>query len=100
LCSGKAGVLIAARGGRQADQSTLRALALELAVIQCLDPTELGAAFGRTTVVHAALSPGRLAGELNEAANRLAGMRIDHLADGSASCETSHRIVDLSTAHP
>ncbi|MEM9966618.1 MAG: RNA-binding protein [Pseudomonadota bacterium] len=43
--------------------------------IECLTADELGSAFGRQTVIHAALAPGGLARRVVEEAQRLKGLR-------------------------
>ncbi|MBI3452173.1 MAG: hypothetical protein HY057_04945, partial [Rhodospirillales bacterium] len=75
LDRGRAGVLIeaveAAAGGRR----KLNAVARDVRVVGLLTASELGAAFGRETTMHAALAQGRLADRFGEAADRLAGFR-------------------------
>jgi predicted RNA-binding protein YlxR (DUF448 family) len=75
LVSGKAALLLAAADGAAGGRDKLKALAPGLPLIELLSAAELGAAFGREHVVHAALRPGRLATALRLEAVRLAGLR-------------------------
>ena len=56
-------------------RSKLRTLAAGLPLVEQLTGAELGAAFGREHVVHAAVAPGRIAQALIADAARLAGFR-------------------------
>ncbi|HXZ02050.1 MAG TPA: RNA-binding protein [Stellaceae bacterium] len=75
LARGKAAVLLAAADGAADGRGKLRALAPELPVVEQLTGAELGVAFGREHVVHAALAPGPIARALMADAARLAGFR-------------------------
>lgn len=75
LAASKAAVLTAASDGAADGRGKLRALARGLPLVECLTGAELGAAFGRDYVVHAALMPGGLAETLLAEAARLAGFR-------------------------
>ncbi|HYM03313.1 MAG TPA: RNA-binding protein [Stellaceae bacterium] len=75
LAAGKVGVLLAAGDGAADGRGKLRALAPKLPLVDRLTSAELGAAFGREHVVHAAVAPGRLARALLADAERLAGFR-------------------------
>jgi predicted RNA-binding protein YlxR (DUF448 family) len=75
LAAGKAAVLVAAADGAADGRGKLKAAAPDLPLVECLTSVELGAAFGREHVVHAALKAGRLAEMLVEDAGRLAGFR-------------------------
>ena len=75
LAAGKAGVLVAAADGAADGRGKLKAAAPGLPLVECLTGAELGAAFGREHVVHAALAAGRLAEMLVADARRLAGFR-------------------------
>jgi uncharacterized protein len=77
LAKRRAAVLLAASDGSADGRAKLRALAPALPVVGQLTAAELGAAFGREHVVHAALAPGRLATALAADAARLAGFRGD-----------------------
>ena len=86
LAGGKVGVLLAASDGAAHGRAKLRALAPGLPLVEQLTAAELGAAFAREHVVHAALAPGRLAEALVADATRLAGFRkIDLESDGTGS---------------
>jgi predicted RNA-binding protein YlxR (DUF448 family) len=75
LRAGKAAVLLAAADGAADGRMKLRSLAPELPLVEQLSGAELGAAFGREQVVHAALAPGRVAQAFIADAARLAGFR-------------------------
>jgi predicted RNA-binding protein YlxR (DUF448 family) len=75
LSKGRASVLIAASDGATDGRAKLRGLAPALPLVEQLTAAELGAAFGREHVVHAALAPGRLATAIVADAARLAGFR-------------------------
>ena len=75
LAKGRAAALLAASDGAADGRAKLRALAPALPVVEQLTAAELGAAFGREHVVHAALAPGRLTTALLADAARLAGFR-------------------------
>ena len=76
LASGWAAVLVAAADGAADGRGKLRALAPDVPRVEALTGAELGTAFGREHVVHAALAPGRLAEALCADAARLAGFRV------------------------
>jgi uncharacterized protein len=75
LTAGKAAVLVAAADGAADGRGKLEALALGVPRAERLTSAELGAAFGRERVVHAALSHGRLAEVFLADTARLAGFR-------------------------
>jgi hypothetical protein len=75
LAAGKVGVLAAAADGAADGRAKLRALASGLPLVELFTAAELGAAFGREHIVHAALAPGRLAQAFVADAARLAGFR-------------------------
>ncbi len=75
LAAGRAAVLVAAADGAADGRGKLRALAPGLPLVDRLTSDELGAAFAREHVVHAALAPGRLAEALVAEAARLGGFR-------------------------
>ena len=77
LAEGRVGLLLAAADGAPGGQAKLRALARGVAVARALTAQELGAAFARDRVVHAALAPGRLAERVRAETTRLAGFRPD-----------------------
>ena len=83
LESGRAAVLVAARDGAANGRTKLRSLAPEAPLVELLDSAEIGAAFGRGAVVHAALARGRLADQFLIETGRLAGFRSGAGADGT-----------------
>jgi ribosomal protein L30E len=85
LAAGKVGVLVAADDGAEDGRGKLRALAPKLPLVDLLTSAELGAAFGREHVVHAALSPGRIAAALRVDATRLRGFRAGSGGAGEKS---------------
>jgi hypothetical protein len=68
-------VLIAATDGSADGRGKLRARAPGLPLVEVLTSVELGAAFGRESVVHAVLKAGPLAEAFLTVAGRLAGFR-------------------------
>jgi uncharacterized protein len=75
LREGKVAVLVAASDGGESGRDKVRAAGPALPLVEALSAEELGGAFGREHVVHAALAPGRLARELIGSGARLAGYR-------------------------
>ena len=75
LAARAAGVLIAAADGSADGRQKLRGRAGDLPVVEALTASELGAAFGRESAVHAALKPGSLAQAFLTDATRLGGFR-------------------------
>lgn len=76
---GRIAALVEARDSGPADRNKLVTYALRIggiAVIGCLDQTEIGLAFGRENVVHAALTTGALAARFVAEAERLGGFRV------------------------
>lgn len=77
--AGKIGVLLAASDGAPDGRGKLerltRAAAPGAAYVSVLGAAELGLAFGREHVIHAAIAPGRLADRFLREANRLSGFR-------------------------
>ncbi|HEX7966843.1 MAG TPA: RNA-binding protein [Stellaceae bacterium] len=87
LAAGRAAVLVAAADGAADGRGKLKALAPGLPLVDRLTSAELGAAFGREHVVHAALAPGRLAEALVAEAARLGGFRpqiVGEISDAAA----------------
>ncbi len=74
---GEMAVLIQAHDGSARGKTKLRAPEGEGRHIGCLSARELGFAFGREHVIHAALRAGGLSEAVVEDAARLAGLRID-----------------------
>jgi predicted RNA-binding protein YlxR (DUF448 family) len=75
LRAGRAGLLLAAHDGGRDGRRKLAALAGNVPVLSVLTADELGQAFGRERIIHAVLSPGRLADRLRIDAGRLSGLR-------------------------
>lgn len=75
LKTGSAAVLLAASDGAEDGRGKLRGLTGDRPVIEVLDASELGEAFGRDRAVHAAIAPGGLAEKIVADAGRLAGFR-------------------------
>lgn len=88
--TGGAAVLLAASDGAVDGRGKLKALAPALPVVEVLTGAELGAAFGREHVVHAALMPGRLADALLADAARLAGFRAAAASERNADAAAPH----------
>lgn len=84
LASGRAAVLIQAADGSERGKSKLRRPD-NAAHVTCLTAQELGLAFGREHVIHAAVAAGGLARRVVEDAGRLAPMRRQD--DGVAVAE-------------
>lgn len=76
---GKLGVLLCARDAAEDGKGKLQRLALAASpgtnVMDWLTSGELGLAFGRENVIHAAIAKGRMADRFMIEANRLAGFR-------------------------
>lgn len=78
----QAALLLAACDGAADGRGKLAALAGPLPLIDLFDAAELGQAFGRPHVVHAALAAGGLARRLRVDARRLQGLQgLDRLSD-------------------
>jgi len=75
LRNGEAAVLLAAADGGESGREKVRGVGRELPLVEVLSAAELGMAFGRDHVVHAALAPGRLARDVVALAERLAAYR-------------------------
>jgi predicted RNA-binding protein YlxR (DUF448 family)/ribosomal protein L7Ae-like RNA K-turn-binding protein len=86
LRSGEAAVVLAAADGGESGREKVRGVGRELPLVEVLSAAELGMAFGRDHVVHAALAPGRLAREVLALAERLAAYRRE-----PADVETGRR---------
>lgn len=75
LTGGRAAVLVQARDGSPRERARLRPPAGPASLVEVLDASELGLAFGRERVIHCALAAGGLAPHVVEEAARLAGLR-------------------------
>jgi len=76
---GRVAVLVEASDSGPADREKLVTYARRqggIPVIGCLTQAEIGLAFGRESVVHAALTPGSLATRFANEAERLGGFRV------------------------
>ncbi|MEM8957205.1 MAG: RNA-binding protein [Pseudomonadota bacterium] len=73
--SGRAEVLLQAHDGSERGRSKLRAPHGSGSLVSVLDASELGFAFGRENVIHAALAGGGLTTRVVEEAARLSGLR-------------------------
>ncbi|MEM9009861.1 MAG: RNA-binding protein [Pseudomonadota bacterium] len=84
LASGPAGALIEAFDGSAQGKAKLRPLAADVPRITALSSAELGLAFARDRVIHAALDAGGLTERVLRDAARLSGLRMDGLGEGSS----------------
>ena len=78
LISGKAVVLLQALDGSKPQMGKLRPPDGENTHITCLKSTELGLAFGRDYVIHAALAAGGLTRSVKHDVARLSGIRSEN----------------------
>jgi len=81
LKDGKAALLVEASDGAADGRRKLQEVAGGVPTVAAMTAAELAAALGRETAVHVAVAHGRLAERLQQAAQRLAGMR-GHAEDG------------------
>ena len=95
LRHGKAALLLSARDGAAAGTQKLAALGRDLPTAGVLTAAELGAAFGRDRIVHAAIAGGRLCDGLRLDLARLAGLRAAASVDQAAD-----RGINLAPATP
>jgi len=77
LASGAAALLLQAADGSAREAAELRAPAGPESRFTCLSARELGMAFGRDRVIHAAVLAGGLADRVRDEALRLSGIRDD-----------------------
>lgn len=97
LVAGRAALLAQASDGSARGKAALRPPAGEDSRIDCLTADELGLAFGRDNVIHAAVLEGGLAKRIGDEARRLAGVRgkvyhapsTDGVDDNSADDRTA-----------
>ncbi len=88
VVGGSVAVLLQAWDGSTAQKAKIRPPKGENALISCLSADELGLAFGRENVIHAALAAGGLTQRIVEDASRLAGIRkedVQRRADASGT---------------
>ncbi len=83
LAGGRVAVLIQAVDGSERERARLRPGRSEAAFVDVLNAQELGLAFGRERVIHAALAAGGLATRVLDEAARLSGVRGHIGADGA-----------------
>jgi uncharacterized protein len=88
---GKAAMLLFAFDAAEGGRRKLAALGRELPSVSVLTAAELGAAFGRERIVHAAIGGGPLCGRLRSDLVRLAGFRPEAAVDCG---------IDLAPAEP
>ncbi len=73
---GRAAVLLSAHDGATGGRRKLAGLGRDLPCVETLTASELGAAFGRDRIVHAAVGSGKLGRRLLADLDKLAGLRI------------------------
>ncbi|MGY6635303.1 MAG: RNA-binding protein [Alkalilacustris sp.] len=83
LMKGQAAVLVQAHDGSVRERARLRPPLEGHGPVTVLGATELGLAFGRDRVIHAALAAGGLASRVVDEARRLAGVRGQDGANGT-----------------
>ena len=81
LKQGPVGALLEAHDGSEQGKARLRPMAGEAPILNVLDSEELGLAFGRDSVIHAALDAGGVTDRVVREATRLSGFRP---GDGAA----------------
>jgi predicted RNA-binding protein YlxR (DUF448 family) len=81
LRHGRIGLLLGALDGAESGRLKLAALGRELPTATVLTAAELGAAFGREHIVHAAVAGGALCRRLRSDLARLAGLRTGAVVD-------------------
>ena len=77
LVDGSAGLLLQAADGSAREKARLRPPNGPESHVQCLTAAELGLAFGRQNVIHAALKSGGITDKVQFESSRLAGLRSD-----------------------
>lgn len=107
LTRGEAALLIQAADGSVRERAELRSPPGENALVACLFGHELGLAFGRDRVIHAAMRAGGLTERVRAEARRLAGLRGEtprattgsDAADGSAGEGSRGKGLELDDGH-
>ena len=89
LKSGEFSLLLQASDGSPRQKSRIRRDSAPEGCVGCLSSSEIGIAFGRNRVIHAALASGRLSRRIADESRRLAGFRL--VAD-STSCGSAMRL--------
>jgi hypothetical protein len=92
LRDGRAGLLFAARDGGADGRGKLARMAEGVPIIGALDADTLGEAFGRGTVVHAAIAPGGLARRIAAETRRYDGLVGCIRQPGNRECAGRDRL--------
>ncbi len=92
LVAGEAALLIQASDGSVRGRSELRPPEGADSLISCLSGHELGLAFGRDSVIHAAVLRGGLSERIRIEASRLAGFRVAGAVAGTAGSDGEDRV--------
>ena len=98
VVNGSVAVLLQARDGSEGQKAKIRPPKGDKALISCLYGQELGLAFGRENVIHAALAAGGLTERIVEEASRLAGIRemdVRKRADASDNGSEQEGVEDV-----
>jgi predicted RNA-binding protein YlxR (DUF448 family) len=85
LKAGPVAALVEASDGSAPQRAKLRPLAAEAVIVDALDSAELGLAFGREFVIHAAVDRGEAAQLVLREARRLAGLRATAAAGATST---------------
>ncbi|UPH72018.1 RNA-binding protein [Abyssibius alkaniclasticus] len=97
LVAGKAALLLQASDGSARGKTALRPPEGANTHILCLSAQELGMAFGRETVIHAALTPGGIAKRIRLEATRLSGLRSANLTGAMPNGATPKVVTNAKT---
>ncbi len=88
LASGEAALLVQAVDGSVRERGQLRPPEGDNTLVSCLFAHELGVAFARDRVIHAAVLAGGLSDRIRDEALRLSGIRDVNVGTASAAAET------------
>ena len=88
LVSGEARLLLQAADGSSRERAQLRPPEGENTLVSCLFAHELGVAFARDRVIHAAVLAGGLSDRVRDEALRLSGIRDVNVGTASAEAGT------------
>ncbi|HRO11407.1 MAG TPA: RNA-binding protein [Amaricoccus sp.] len=88
LASGEAALLVQAADGSSRERARLRPPEGEDTLVACLFAHELGVAFARDRVIHAAVLAGGLSDRIRDEALRLSGIRDVNMGTASAEAGT------------
>jgi predicted RNA-binding protein YlxR (DUF448 family) len=88
LASGEAALLLQAADGSSRERARLRPPEGENSLVSCLFGHELGVAFARDRVIHAAVLAGGLSDRIRDEALRLSGIRDVNVGTASADAGT------------